>query len=257
MQEKDANEKAAASKAIADDAQKDLDEALPALEEAVKCLNDLKKADIDEVKGFKTPPGGVNLTIHAVCVMFGVKPIKKNDPNNPGKKIDDFWEAGKKELLVNAAEFIQQLKDFDKDHIPDRVINNIKPFIEDENFTPKMIEKASKACTAVCMWVRAMYKYHFVALGVAPKRAALAEAEAELAVVMEKLAVAQKTLADVNAKLGKLEADYNGAVEKLDGLAKKEASCKLQLVNADKLIGGLGGEEKRWTETVDLLGTPS
>lgn len=28
--------------------------------------------------------------------MFDVKPIKKNDPNNPGKKFDDFWEAGQK-----------------------------------------------------------------------------------------------------------------------------------------------------------------
>ena len=37
------------TKAIADDAQRDLDEALPALEEAVKCLNSLKKSDIDEV----------------------------------------------------------------------------------------------------------------------------------------------------------------------------------------------------------------
>jgi hypothetical protein len=27
--------------------------------------------------------------------MFDVKPIKKNDPANPGKKIDDYWEAGK------------------------------------------------------------------------------------------------------------------------------------------------------------------
>lgn len=41
---------AAATKAIADDAQRDLDLALPALESAVACLNSLKKADIDEVK---------------------------------------------------------------------------------------------------------------------------------------------------------------------------------------------------------------
>lgn len=47
-QEAVAQEKAAATKAIADDAQKDLDEALPALDVAVACLKDLKKADIDE-----------------------------------------------------------------------------------------------------------------------------------------------------------------------------------------------------------------
>lgn len=48
-QEAVAQEKAAATKAIADDAQRDLDEALPALDVAVACLKDLKKADIDEV----------------------------------------------------------------------------------------------------------------------------------------------------------------------------------------------------------------
>lgn len=47
-QEAVAQEKAAATKAIADDAQRDLDEALPALDVAVACLKDLKKSDIDE-----------------------------------------------------------------------------------------------------------------------------------------------------------------------------------------------------------------
>lgn len=49
-QEAVAQEKAAATKAIADDAQKDLDEALPALDVAVACLKDLKKSDIDEAR---------------------------------------------------------------------------------------------------------------------------------------------------------------------------------------------------------------
>ena len=51
-----AQTKAAETKAIADDAQRDLDEALPALEEAVKCLNSLKKSDIDEVRTMGKPP---------------------------------------------------------------------------------------------------------------------------------------------------------------------------------------------------------
>lgn len=42
-------------------------------------------------------------------------------------------------------------------------------------------------------------------------------------------------------------------MEKKDGLEKKEQQCKVQLSNADKLIGGLGGEEVRWRETVVRL----
>ena len=157
IQEAEANEKAAESKAIAEDAQRDLAEAIPALEEAVKCLNDLKKADIDEIKSLKTPPSGVVLTIKVCCFMFEVKPVKKNDPANPGKKIEDYWEAGKKELLADAKVFIESLVKYDKDNIPDAVIQKLSPYMEDEAFTPKAIEKASKACTAVCMWARGMY----------------------------------------------------------------------------------------------------
>ena len=45
----------------------------------------------------------------------------------------------------------------------------MEPFNNNPEFTPEQIEKASKACTAICMWALAMYQYHFVALGVAPK----------------------------------------------------------------------------------------
>ena len=253
MEEASANEKAIAAKAISDDAQRDLDEAIPALEEAVKCLNDLKKADIDEVKSLKTPPGGVVLTIKVCCLMFEVKPIKKNDPNTPGKKIDDYWEAGQKGLLTDAKVFLNSLFTFDKDNIPDRVIKSIAPYMDDPAFTPAAIERSSKACTAVCMWSRAMYKYHYVALGVAPKRAKLKAAEEELAVVMACLAKAQASLDEVVRRLKGLEEAYDAAIEKKDMLEKKEQSCKTQLVNADKLIGGLGGEEARWRETVEGL----
>lgn len=254
VEEAKANEKAADAKAIADDAQRDLAEAIPALEEAVKCLNDLKKADIDEVKSLKTPPGGVVLTIKVVCIMFDIKPVKKNDPNNPGKKFDDYWESGQKGLLSDAKVFLNNLMTFDKDNIPDKIIKAIAPFMDDPGFTPAAIERSSKACTAICMWSRAMYKYHFVAQGVAPKRARLKEAEDELSVVMAQLAVAKATLKEVNDRLESLEKAYNEAVEKKDMLEKKEVSCKVQLSNADKLIGGLGGEETRWKETVTSLG---
>lgn len=253
VEELNANTKAAEAKAIADDAQRDLAEAIPALEEAVKCLNDLKKADIDEVKSMKTPPEGVLLTIKVCCIMFNIPPVKKNDPLTPGKKIDDYWEAGQKKLLYDAKAFLNSLLTFDKDNIPDRIIKSITVFMEDPKFDPPAIRFSSTACAGICMWARAMYKYHFVALGVAPKRLRLKEAEDELAIVMKQLEKAKTELMGVNNRLQDLEKSYNEAVEKMDMLQQKELSCKAQLANAEKLIGGLGGEEIRWLETVTQL----
>ena len=74
-----------------------------------------------------------------------------------------------------------QFENHKKDNIPDKVIDKIQPYMENEGFEPAAIAKSSKACTSICMWVRAMHKYHFVAKGVEPKRRALAEAQEELA----------------------------------------------------------------------------
>ena len=149
--------------------------------------------------------------------------------------------------------FIESLKNYDKDNIPDKIIKAVAPYMTKEEFTPAAIERSSKACTAICKWALAMYKYHFVALGVAPKRERLKQAEEEKAVVMGQLAKAKATLADVNHRLGELEREFNDAVEKKNQLEEKESRCKTQLSNADKLIGGLGGEESRWKETVSSL----
>merc|ERR1719262_1922363 len=79
-EEEVATAKAKEASAIKEDAQRDLDEALPALDLAVQCLKKLKKEHITEVKSLANPPGGVRLTMEAVCIMFQVKPNKVADP---------------------------------------------------------------------------------------------------------------------------------------------------------------------------------
>ena len=55
------------------------------------------------------------------------------------------------------------------------------------DFNPDVVKTASTACEGLCKWVRAMEVYDRVAKVVAPKKAALAIAEGELSVQMEKL----------------------------------------------------------------------
>merc|ERR1719428_439538 len=162
--------------------------------------------DLLELQAFKKPPRGVRLTLEAVCILFQVQPVRKNDPDQPGKKFDDYWEPSKTILLKDAKKLLDDLFTFDKDNIPDNVIGKVKSYIEDtENYTPERIKGASVACEAMCIWVHAMYKYHFVARAVEPKRRALAIAEGDEREASAKLAKAQKELKAVQDKLAKLE----------------------------------------------------
>lgn len=61
-----------------------------------------------------------------------------------------------------------------------RRVQAIDPFVANPDFEAKQIEKASKACTAICLWVRAMHKYNMVAKQVEPKRKLLAEKQVRI-----------------------------------------------------------------------------
>lgn len=71
---------------------------MPLLEKALAALNTLTKADITEVKSMKSPPAAVKLVMESVCQILQIKPKKTQDPNNPAKKIDDYWEPSQKLL---------------------------------------------------------------------------------------------------------------------------------------------------------------
>ena len=66
--------KAEETQAIADDAQKDLDEAMPVLEKANKALDALDKGDISEIKGFVKPPEAVQTVMETVGCFICLSP---------------------------------------------------------------------------------------------------------------------------------------------------------------------------------------
>lgn len=43
------------------------------------------------------------------------------------EKVDDYWEPAKKHLLADAKGFMDNLVNFDKDNIPDRIIQKARP----------------------------------------------------------------------------------------------------------------------------------
>ncbi|XP_047365165.1 dynein axonemal heavy chain 3-like isoform X3 [Vespa velutina] len=248
-----ANEAAAAAQAIKDDCESDLAEATPALEAALSALNTLKPADITIVKSMKSPPAGVKLVMEAVCVLKGVKPDRVQDPKT-GKTVEDYWLASIR--MLSDMKFLDSLKNFDKDNIPSAYMKIIREkFINDRSFQPEAIKKVSTACEGLCKWVRAMEVYDRVIKVVAPKRAMLAEAEAELAAQMEMLNAKRALLQEVTQKLQSLNDEFAECMREKKKLEDQIDYCTQKLDRAEKLLGGLSGEKSRWSETAVALGT--
>ncbi|XP_053554548.1 dynein axonemal heavy chain 7 [Bombina bombina] len=248
-----ANEQAMVAKAIKDECDSDLAQALPILESALAALDTLTAQDITVVKSMKSPPAGVKLVMEAICILKGVKPDKIPDPSGSGRKIEDFWGPAKR--VLGDMKFLQSLHDYDKDNIPASYMSIIrKQYITNAEFVPDKIRNASTAAEGLCKWVVAMDSYDKVAKVVAPKKIKLNQAESELKTAMDGLRAKQADLKEAQDKLAKLEETLNENKQKKADLENQVDLCSKKLVRAEQLIGGLGGEKTRWSLTAVELG---
>lgn len=230
----------------------DLAEAIPALEAAEAALKALDKSDITEMKAMKKPSLAIKSVMAACCIMLGIPPNKKMKDGDP--RIDPYWEPATKNLL-NDPRFLQRLQNYDRDNMEPAVVAKAKEFTEDPEFDPDVVaKKGSVAAAGLARWVHAMVKYDRVARLVAPKRAALKEAEITLKAAQEDLAEKQAALKEVLDKVAELEKSLKEAQDKKDALNKQVIDCEAKLRRADALIKGLGGEKTRWTEMSAKLG---
>jgi len=223
-----------------EDCERDLAKALPALEAAQHALNTLDKTSLTEMKSFANPPPAVLVVASAVLVLLA-----------PGGKVpkDRSWKAAKA-MMGNVDKFLEQLKTYDKDNVPESCRKEVQVYMKDPLFIPDLVKSQSMAAAGLCSWCINILKYYEVFCEVAPKRAALAKANAELQAAKEKLATVEKKVADLQAQLKILTDQFdeaNAAKQKCEQDAKQTAYT-INLAN--RLVGGLSSEKIRWTDTV-------
>ena len=149
--------------------------------------------------------------MEAVCILLGEK--------------TDFDTAQK---ILGQSDFLEKLKNYDKDNIPQPVLKKLAKYIARDDFTPDSCAKQSLACKTLCMWTHAMDTYSKVAKEVEPKKkklaamneelataeGTLAEKRAALQVVLDKVAALQKQLEDTENEKNRLikEAEVTKAL---------------------------------------------
>ncbi|KAE8744396.1 hypothetical protein FOCC_FOCC009000 [Frankliniella occidentalis] len=223
-------------KKLAATAQADLDEAMPALEEAMHALDALNKKDLTEIKSYPKPPYKVEMVMEAVMIL---------------KKVEPTWAEAKRQL--GDVEFLNKLRDFDKDHISDRVLKKVGTYTSREEFDPEAVGVVSTAAKSLCMWVKAIEKYAKIYRIVAPK---IEKRDAALASLREKqqmLAAAEAKLQELAETLERLKTEYDDKLKHKEELRDKAAQLLAKLERAAALVDGLAGERERWTQTVAHL----
>lgn len=184
-----------------DEANRDLEAALPYLRKAELAVNSIKPADINELRGMRNAVPTTRLILDTVHILFQrpldpVKPkamnIKKQDIPFCADSFDNNTN-----LTLKSATFLKDLLDFsanEKDNINEETVELLEPYLKlalpngEPAFTKEIAKNASAALGGMCEWAAAMSDYHIQSKIVKPKlillevkMGELREAEANLA----------------------------------------------------------------------------
>jgi dynein heavy chain len=235
-EEREVNAQAIEVQKIQKDAQADLDAAIPALESAIKALDQINPRDIAEIRTFSAPSALIKYTLEAVSIMLGEKPD---------------WDSIKRTLQND---FINRLKNYPKDDIPKPTLRKIRAKIADNpDFTPEKVGIVNQASKSLCLWVFAMEQYAKISEEVAPKKERLDNMNKIFKEAMTKLQATRDRLQKELDKVANLERQRQAVLDERDRLDRDARTTKIRLERASVLTEGLKEENQRWELNVEKL----
>ena len=179
----------------------------------------------------------------AVMILFAKGKIPK----------DVSWNAAKK-FMGSVDGFLTSLINFDKDNVKEECVAEVETkYLTMPKFTVADIEKKSGAAAGLCSWVINICKYFRIYQEVAPKRAALADANAKLDAANEKLSGIRARVKELQDKVAALEDNLMKATEDKNNAIAAAEKTQRKADLADRLVNGLAGENKRWGESIQEM----
>ncbi|KAG8443036.1 hypothetical protein GDO86_011741 [Hymenochirus boettgeri] len=228
------------------DCEEDLSKAEPALVAATEALNTLNKINLTELKTFPNPPAAVTNVTAAVMVLLA--------PRGRVPK-DRSWKAAKVSM-GKVDDFLQALKHYDKEHIPENCLKVVKEcYLNDPGFNPDLVCTKSFAAAGLCAWVINTLKFYEVYCEVEPKRKALAQANDDLKEATVKLEAIRKKLHDLDNNLRKLTLSFEKATAKKVRCQEEVNQTNTTIEMANRLVNGLQSENIRWSESIKIYKT--
>jgi dynein heavy chain 1, cytosolic len=224
-----------------DQAQRDLDEAEPALKSAQASVRGIKKRDLDEVRNLGRPPANVVSTLECVAVMLGESNLE--------------WASIRK--LLARSDFIANIIDFDADKLSSKQIKLVKDKYLDGNaeLTVESVTRSSKACGPLYQWCESQIKYSTIYNNIAPLREEVAQLEVDAKVVKDEKEAIEAEVSQLEESIGKYKIDYAALIRDVEALKSEMEVVTTKVARAESLLKSLSHESERWSKSSQTFET--
>jgi dynein heavy chain 1 len=213
----------------------DLAAAEPAVIEAQKSVQNIKKQHLTEVRSMQNPPAGVKLALEAVCTILGHKV--------------DSWKAIV--LVVRRDDFIASIVQFDNERQMTTPLRKkmMKEYLSKEEFTFEKVNRASKACGPLVQWVHAQVTYSDILDRVGPLRAEVYELQTDLEKTENGARETQILIANLEKSIERYREDYALLISETQAIKAEMTTVQNKVERSVRLLDSLSSEQSRWEES--------
>ena len=211
----------------------ELAQAEAALLSARASVRAIKKTQLDEVRQLARPPAGVQKTMTTVAVMIG-----RADPAN-AKSLD--WGYVRK--VLRADDFLSTVVAFRPEDLAEKARGHVrKGYLADAEVDAESVHRSSKACGPLYTWIESQCENAEIARRVRPLRDEVATLQAARDALAAKKDAAEAARRELEASVGRCEAEYKAAIAETDGTKKEAEALRAKLARAEALLGELEPE---------------
>ena len=216
---------------------RDLEIAEPEILDAQRGVKNIKKQHLTEIRSMSNPPAPVKMTLESVCILLGYQ----------------FTTWREVQLIVRRDDFISNIVIFNNER---QITEETREYMEKNylirsDYNYETVNRASKACGPLLLWVEAQLNYSRVLESVLPLREEVISLETKRKNTKAQLIAIDEMISELRVSIEKYKDDYSLLIRETESIKLEMAAVEEKVNRSLKLIENLAKERERWKLSVE------
>lgn len=218
----------------------DLDLAEPAVLEAQRGVQNIKKQHLTEIRSMSNPPSAVKMTMESVCKLIGYDVSTWRDV----------------QLIVRRDDFISNIVAYDNELQLTTELRNYmeRTYLARSDYNYEAVNRASKACGPLLQWIQAQLTYSSILNKVGPLREEVYLLETQKKKTKAQLIAIDDMIHELEESIEKYKDDYSSLIREAENIKSEMRSVESKVDRSLKLIDNLTAERERWKSSIKRFG---
>ncbi|KAG9288876.1 hypothetical protein G9A89_001252 [Geosiphon pyriformis] len=211
---------------------RDLANAEPAVQEAQRSVQGIKRQQLTEVRSMANPPEPVKLAMTSVCQLLG--------------RPSENWRAV--QGAIRGEDFIASIVNFDTDKRMTREVREKmkNDYLSKPSYNYEIVNRASKACGPLVKWVIAQVNFSEILDRVGPLRNEVADLQKQQENTKMKAVTIDKMIKDLEASIARYTDEYAQLISQTQSIKNEMEQVKSKVDRSLTLLDSLSSEKERW-----------